>query len=304
MAPGAGARLGHPVAETKLQLREARLNCARPRTRDALRHQFSAAPSDAGIAPPPMVATPEIDTRIDLLKKKPRRDVAALHRMPGRGRARRVIEDLEAEEAQLAKLSARAWRAYRCSRLPVVQGRADRLAGSQAEARVASLRARVAGVRGTRLAKLGATRADPAAQTEMAQLNRDYDVTKEQRRPAGIAAGSAIAAGMGTLRASPFPRHHRPADRAQTALGSPTGCCCRSPAWWVWGALKFALFGVAPAFGCAPGAAGLALLSTVLRTDMRRRRRHNRACSPSAAVWWRTPGGVGPPWLRSQSCSC
>lgn len=104
---GTGARdYVTQIAETNEQLREARLELRESEnSRDALREQLSAEPSDAGIAPPPIVATPEIDARIDLLKRnldEMLQRYTELH--PDVVGARRVLDDLEQQKkTQLAE---------------------------------------------------------------------------------------------------------------------------------------------------------------------------------------------------------
>ena len=209
---GTGARdYVTQIAETNEQLREARLELREAEnSRDALRQQLSAAPSDAGVAPPPMVATPEIDARIDLLKRNLDEMLQRYTEMhPDVVGARRVIEDLEKQKkAQLAELSASmAGSTFGAPGAMSAGVEQTRLAVAQAEARVASLRARVAEFE-SRLASLSEdAKRIPELETEMAQLNRDYSVHKSnydqlvsRRESANIAAEMSTQSGIADFR--------------------------------------------------------------------------------------------------------
>lgn len=286
---GTGARdYVTQIAETNDQLREARLELREAEnSRDALRQQLSAAPSDAGIAPPPMVATPEIDARIDLLKRNLDEMLQRYTEMhPDVVGARRVIEDLEKQKkAQLAELSASmAGSTFGAPGAMSAGVEQTRLAVAQAEARVASLRARVAEFE-SRLASLSEdAKRIPELETEMAQLNRDYSVHKSnydqlvsRRESANIAAEMSTQSGIADFRIIDPPTLPTKPSAPNRLLLLPLAALVGLGAGF---ALTFLISQLRPAFSDARQLreiTGLPVLGTVsmLTTSERRRRRRN-----------------------------
>ncbi|MBL8464766.1 MAG: chain length-determining protein [Thauera sp.] len=286
---GTGARdYVTQIAETNEQLREARLELREAEnSRDALREQLSAEPSDAGIAPPPIVATPEIDARIDLLKRnldEMLQRYTELH--PDVVGARRVLSDLEQQKkTQLAELSASM--AGTTFGAPGAMGSGveqTRLAVAQAEARVASLRARVAEFESRLVSLSEDAKRIPELETEMSQLNRDYSVHKSnydqlvsRRESANIAAEMSTQSGIADFRIIDPPTLPTKPSAPNRLLLLPLAALVGLGAGF---ALTFLISQLRPAFSDARQLreiTGLPVLGTVsmLSTSERRRRRRN-----------------------------
>ncbi|ANQ86442.1 polysaccharide chain length determinant protein [Azoarcus olearius] len=195
------SQLASQLDQARLELREAE------NSRDALRAQLVG--EEPVLLPqtptPSAVSIPEIDGRIDALKRN-LDDMMQRYtdQHPDVIGAKRVIEQLEKQK--LAEIEMRrqagpgAFGALNTN--PVFQQM--KLALAESEARVASLRARV-GEYESRLAQArAASRLVPELEAELAQLNRDYAVHKSnydslvaRRESANIAvemdAQSAIA---------------------------------------------------------------------------------------------------------------
>ncbi|MEC5216451.1 polysaccharide chain length determinant protein (PEP-CTERM system associated) [Actimicrobium sp. GrIS 1.19] len=207
------ANIGEQLNQAQLQLREAE------NSRDAYRRSLS---SESETGTPAARLTPagetiaEIDARTDAMK---RNLDALLQRYteshPDVAGTRRVIRELEQQRSQLAA-------EYRKEGIPLVpQGintgpRASeqiKVSLAQAEASVASLRARV-GEYSARLTQLREmARRVPEFEAELAQLNRDYDVNKKnyenlisRRESANIAGDMQSVAGVGDFRLIDPPR--------------------------------------------------------------------------------------------------
>lgn len=169
------AGLSQQLSQAQLELREAET------TREVLQRQLQGEdpillPQEAG---PSSVVLPEIDGRIDALRKA--LDALLLKytdRHPDVVAARKLISDLEQQKAeQLTLIQAQAPAQFGAlDANPVFQQM--KLALADAEAKAASHRARVAEFE-RRLAELR-SRAEllPQLEAEQAQLNRDYDVHK------------------------------------------------------------------------------------------------------------------------------
>lgn len=164
------AEAADSVNQARLELREAEQG------RDAIKSQISDGGSDLVSAQETSVVNPEIDARIQALNKN--LDALRLNfteQHPDIISTKRLIAQLEArkkEEAKLIKNSADPGKNYS----PMLQQL--NIALAEAEARVASMRARVAEYtsRYDRLKSL--SNAVPEVEADLAQLNRDYEVNK------------------------------------------------------------------------------------------------------------------------------
>jgi polysaccharide chain length determinant protein (PEP-CTERM system associated) len=196
--------LSTQLSQARLELREAEYS------RDAIKRQMEGEvpvllPDGPGLES--TVSIPEIDGRIDAQK----RNLDALlqrftEQHPDVVGTRRIIKDLEDQKrkeiAALKKAAAANPSATSSNTNPVYQQM--RVSLSETEARIASLRARVAEYesryrRGVELIKV-----TPQIEAEFAQLNRDYDVHKknydsliQRRESAAITEGmSAVSGGV------------------------------------------------------------------------------------------------------------
>lgn len=160
------------LSQARLELREAE------QARDAIRRQISGDASPGGATSASAnIVNPEIDERIRVLHKNLdslRLQFTEQH--PDILSARRLIAQLEARKAEEAKLK-RPGSDPGANYSPMLQQLKVSL--SDAEARTASLRARVDeyGARVARLKEM--SMAAPEIETQLAQLNRDYQVNKE-----------------------------------------------------------------------------------------------------------------------------
>jgi polysaccharide chain length determinant protein (PEP-CTERM system associated) len=173
------------LTETTTQLNSLRLELrAAEQSRDALKHELDGEvptliPDTPAIAGPSRTA--ELDARIDTQKRQldellrrytdQHPDVLSAHRLIAQLEAQKKAE-LEAHK----KAAAASGGAKVAATNPVFQQIKVSLA--EAEANIASLRARVRELEG----RVGALRASaervPKVEAEMAQLNRDYDVLR------------------------------------------------------------------------------------------------------------------------------
>jgi len=176
--------VGAALAQARLDLREAE------NSRDALKRQITGeepvllqdVPEQEAAA---AAVVPEIDGRIDALKRL--LDTMRLRytdEHPDVIAAKRVIADLEAQRlAQLAALKKAAPPPGK--KQPTQQPLAGnpvyqqlKVSLSEAEANVASLRTRVAEYESRYAVLKDAAKAVPQLETELTQLNRDYDINK------------------------------------------------------------------------------------------------------------------------------
>jgi len=197
-------KMQEQLEQARLELREAE------NSRDAMKQQLLGEPSSQEFAPPAAVmATPEIDARIDALKRN-LDDMMQRYtdQHPDVIGARRVIEQLEKQKGeQIAQMQQAA------TNSPMgVMGvnpafQQLKLALAEADARVASMRARV-GEFEKRIQQLGASaKMVPELEAEMAQLNRDYAVNKSnydqlvaRRESASIGVEMSAQAGIAEFR--------------------------------------------------------------------------------------------------------
>lgn len=175
--------IGEQLSQARLELREAE------NSREALRRQIAGEQPTVSIDAPafvPEITVPELDGRIEAQK----RGLDALlqrytDQHPDVISAKRLIRDLEEQKrleiAQRRKMVAGKPPATVNSN-PVYQQL--KISLNEAEARVASLRARVGeiGARYNRIVSVIKTQ--PEMEAELAQLNRDYEIHK--RNYAGL----------------------------------------------------------------------------------------------------------------------
>lgn len=176
LLPRQGSDYGSKLFEVSESLNQARLELREAeQARDAIRRQISGDNGTSGNAP--ALVNPEIDERIMTLNKN--LDTLRLQfteQHPDIVSTRRLIAQLEtrkAEEAKLGKTGGDPGANYS----PMLQQLKVSL--SAAEARAASMRARVDEY-ASRVARLkDMSMAAPEIETQLAQLNRDYQVNKE-----------------------------------------------------------------------------------------------------------------------------
>ncbi|WP_297359012.1 XrtA system polysaccharide chain length determinant [Thauera sp.] len=275
------------IAETGEQLRAARLELREAEdSRDAMRQQLAAGPTDPGLAPPPVAATPEIDARIDALKRnldEMLQRYTDLH--PDVVGARRVIEDLEKQkQARIAEVQATPGAEVFGGFGANAGVEQTRLAVAQAEARVASLRARVTEFE-ARVARLTEdAQRIPELETEMAQLNRDYSVHKSnydqlvsRRESANMAVEMSTQSGIADFRIIDPPTMPTKPSAPNRLLLLPLAALAGLVAGF---ALTFLVSQLRPAFSDARQLreiTGLPVLGTVsmLSSSERRSRRRN-----------------------------
>lgn len=173
-----GGDYGGKLEEVNENLNQARLDLAEAeQARNAIRKQmFGEEPAPGTENGPAAVVNPEIDGRIDTLNKN--LDALRLQytdQHPDIVSAKRLIAQLEArkiEESKLRKSGGEVGRRYS----PVMQQL--KVAMSDAEARVASMRARVDEY-SARIARLKASsKVGPEIESQLSQLNRDYQINK------------------------------------------------------------------------------------------------------------------------------
>jgi polysaccharide chain length determinant protein (PEP-CTERM system associated) len=165
------AETGDVLNRAKLELNEAEQ--ARNSIRKQIEDELKPVLNEKGV---PTVSNPEIDARIDTLNKSLdslRLQFTELH--PDIVSAKRLIAQLElrkVEEAKTRKSTGVIGRSYS----PVLQQMKGAL--SEAEARVASMKARVDEYN-TRIERLRASsKIGPELESQYAQLNRDYQINK------------------------------------------------------------------------------------------------------------------------------
>lgn len=213
---GSGERIG----ELNVQLNQARLELREAENgRDAIKRQLVGEepvllPDTPGTES--SVSIPDIDGRIDAQK---RNLDAMLQRFteqhPDVVGARRVIKDLEEQKRQEIAARKKAAAAN-----PVVASlnsnpayQQMKVSLTEAEATVASLRARVAEYEARYARAIGKVRMMPQVEAEYAQLNRDYDILKknydslvQRRESASISEGMTAVSGVADFRLIDPPR--------------------------------------------------------------------------------------------------
>ncbi|MBA3033111.1 MAG: chain length-determining protein [Gammaproteobacteria bacterium] len=208
------------LTEVSTQLNQARLDLREAEySRDAIKRQMEG---EVPVLLPDMpgmessVSIPEIDGRIDAQK---RNLDALLQRFtehhPDVIGARRVIKDLEEQKRQdiAARKKATAASPVMTSLNANPAYQQMKVSLTDAEARVASLRARVAEYEARYRRSVQMIKVTPQIEAEFTQLNRDYDVHKknydsliQRRESAAIAEGMSSVSGVADFRLIDPPR--------------------------------------------------------------------------------------------------
>ena len=178
MLPSEGADFGSRMVAASEALSQARLDLAEAeQARNAIRRKISGGSAGGSDRPDVPFADPALDERIATVTKTLdglRTQYTEQH--PDIVANRRLLEQLQARKAEAAKNrkpSADPGASYS----PMLQQLTVSL--SEAEARVASLQARVAEYN-ARVARLRTqSAAVPEIEAQLAQLNRDYEVNRE-----------------------------------------------------------------------------------------------------------------------------
>jgi polysaccharide chain length determinant protein (PEP-CTERM system associated) len=191
--------LSETLNTARLELRAAE------QSRDALKREVAGEEPvflpETGTGPQAVSIVPELDARIDTLKKsldELLRRFTDQH--PDVVGTRRVIEQLE--EQRQKEIAARARPAAGGARIaqanPVIQQL--KIALAESEANVAALRAKASELEARHRQLQAAARLQPEIEAELAQLNRDYDVQKRQYE--GLVARRESAAISGDMDAT------------------------------------------------------------------------------------------------------
>ncbi|MGJ7915231.1 XrtA system polysaccharide chain length determinant [Massilia sp. LXY-6] len=175
---GGGGDFSSQLLQATDQLSQARLELAEAeQARNAIRRQISGEPAKPGEIADIAVTDPELETRIATTQKS--LDTLRLQfteQHPDIVANRRLMEQLLAQKAELAKQKKRSADPG-AGYSPMLQQLNVSL--SQAEARVASMRTRVDEY-AARVARLRTQSASvPEVEAQLVQLNRDYQVNKE-----------------------------------------------------------------------------------------------------------------------------
>lgn len=179
---GRMAELSTMLSQARLELREA--ESAREAARNQLEQARTAARSAAASAPAQIFATPEIDSRIDVM----RRSLDGLlqrytEQHPDVQNTRKLIAEMEQQKAREVEVQRRRAQQAEASGRPMadanpaMQEMSRSLAST--EVQVASLRARVAEYEGRAARIREQAKVAPQVEAELAQLNRDYDVHRK-----------------------------------------------------------------------------------------------------------------------------
>ncbi|MBS1188653.1 MAG: polysaccharide chain length determinant protein, locus subfamily [Rhodocyclaceae bacterium] len=214
-----GRSMGNRLAEIGNELNKARLDLREAEnSRDALKRQIVG--EDPVLLPDGQdsengIAIPDIDSRIDVQK----RNLDTLlqrytEQHPDVLGARRMIKDLEEQKRQEIAARRKAGPgngAMAVSNNPVYQQL--RISLAEAEANVASLRTRVQEFESRQQHMKELMKIAPQIEAELAQLNRDYEVTKKnyeglvtRRESADISGNLDSVAGMADFRLVDPPR--------------------------------------------------------------------------------------------------
>ena len=182
MLPGGGSGTGDFGGQLQTatdQLSQAKLELAEAeQARNAIRRQIDGEPAKPGtVTVDPALVDPELESRIALAQKNlDNLRLQYTEQHPDVIANRRLLDQLMAQKADLAKNKKRSLDPG-ASYSPMLQQLNVSL--SQAEARVASMRARVAEYE-NRVARLrNQSTTAPEIEAQFAQLNRDYNVNRE-----------------------------------------------------------------------------------------------------------------------------
>jgi polysaccharide chain length determinant protein (PEP-CTERM system associated) len=179
--------LGNEIEKARRELREAEMSRDSLRTQIQQQEETAKTAAEVGPSAPPVdVPVPEIDSRLQVLREnldELLRKYTDQH--PDVIWTKRVIGDLEeARKREVeARLKAQAGSIGGGTPATTIQGmvlQQLKIGLGEAEAQVAALRGRVADYE-TRYKQLkDSAESVPQVDTELAQLNRDYDIVKSQ----------------------------------------------------------------------------------------------------------------------------
>ena len=176
---GDGGDFGGQMMQATDQLSQAKLELAEAeQARNAIRHQINGDPVKPGTKTiDPALIDPELEARIAATQKNlDNLRLQYTEQHPDVVANRRLLDQLLAQKADLGKHKKRSLDPG-ASYSPMLQQL--NVALSQAEARVASMRARVAEYE-NRVARLRTqSTIAPEVEAQLAQLNRDYQVNRE-----------------------------------------------------------------------------------------------------------------------------
>lgn len=201
------------IKDARIELRVAE------QTRDGLKKQLADQLQSGGAqagspAPPPQIAVPELDGRIDTLKRaldELLRRYTDLH--PDVVAIKRQIAELEDQRKQevAARLKAMAGQGEAPTDSdPVAQQL--KVALNEAESNLTAIRARLVEYENTYNRLKSSAESIPKIETELKQLNRDYDIQKRQydslvaRRETANLTGKLEDAGVAEFRVIDPPR--------------------------------------------------------------------------------------------------
>jgi polysaccharide chain length determinant protein (PEP-CTERM system associated) len=175
--PGKEGEFGNQLTQVEDQLSQARLELTEAeQARNSIKREIAGEEPSGTAAQPAVPANPELDERIQALNKtldSYRLQYTEQH--PDVIATKRLIAQLEARKIREAKSGGSGMTIGR-NYSPVLQQL--KIALSDAEAKVASMKARVGGY-ASRAARLKAqANAVPEIEAQYAQLNRDYQVNK------------------------------------------------------------------------------------------------------------------------------
>ncbi|MDP2809138.1 MAG: GNVR domain-containing protein [Rhodocyclaceae bacterium] len=204
--------LSNQLSQARLELREVE------NSRNSLKQQVQqilGAEGAAGAAAANVIMVPEIDGRLDTVKRKLDSLLQQFtDQHPDVRGTRRIIEELEEQKKQeianRRKLAASA-PSLQMNSDPVSQSLRTSLANS--EAQVAALHARVSEYERRYFGTMNKARLMPKVEAEYAQLSRDYGIIKknydslvERRESASISEGMAAMSGVADFRLIDPPR--------------------------------------------------------------------------------------------------
>ena len=178
MLPSEGADFNSRVNGTTEALNQARLELAEAeQARNAIRRQISGAPAAPGERAAPLPVDPELEARIaTTIKNLDALRLQYTEQHPDIIANRRLLEQLQARKEAESKRPRQALDPG-AGYSPMLQQMQIQL--SEAEARVASLQARVSEYT-SRLSRLRTQSASvPEIEAQLVQLNRDYQVNRE-----------------------------------------------------------------------------------------------------------------------------
>jgi polysaccharide chain length determinant protein (PEP-CTERM system associated) len=228
MQTGEGKDSASRLGEISRQLETAKLELREAEdSRDAARKQVDAERAGAGGATVTQsllqesaisVATPEIDARIDALKRSLDQMLQRYtEQHPDVANARRLLKDLEEQkrkevmELRKVAMAQPNMGPQQGNANPAMQELSRLLAASQVQ--VAGLKARVAEYQSRYAQARAASRTSPQIEAEAAQLNRDYGIVKKSyedlvsRRQSAVMSGDLdMASGVVDFRLIDPPR--------------------------------------------------------------------------------------------------